>query len=84
LNAIKALNIRMDSIDEKFEAYNLRLSNLKLKLNKKCEEINLALNEKANETDLEEIYERLENLERKETGKKRKRPTSSGINARII
>jgi len=31
LNAIKELNVRMDSIDEKFEAYNLRLNNLELK-----------------------------------------------------
>jgi len=66
LNAIKELNVRIDSIDEKFEAYNLRLNNLELKLNKKCEEISLALDEKTNETDLEEIYENLENLERKE------------------
>jgi len=66
LNAIKELNIRMDNLDEKFETYNLRLNNLELKLNKKCDEINLVLDEKANESDLEKIYDRLESLERKE------------------
>jgi len=70
LNAIKELNIRLDSIDEKFEAYNLRLNNIELKLNKKCDEISLAIDEKATETDLKEIYERQktwkEKLERKE------------------
>jgi len=55
LNAIEELNTRMNSIDKKFETYNLRLNNLELKLNKKSDEINLALEEKVNESDLEEI-----------------------------
>ena len=66
LKILLQLNEQMNSFEKKLEDFNIRLTDLNQKIDDRCYELESLMENKADASDVVEVFERLEVLEAKE------------------